>query len=83
MKSSPPVVKLPEGYAFIPPSVPLTYPKTYRLISAGSMNKRPKQKRAVFKKLTNIAGRVRKAKCKGPEVDLADESFCCCGGEMI
>jgi hypothetical protein len=83
MKSSPPVVKLPEGYAFIPPSVPLTYPETYRLIPAGPSNQRPKQKRTVFNTLTNIVGRVHMAKRKEPEVDLADESFCCCGGEMI
>ncbi|KAJ7202468.1 hypothetical protein B0H12DRAFT_1162689 [Mycena haematopus] len=30
--------KLPAGYAFVPPPVPLTYPKSYHLIDAGPMN---------------------------------------------
>ncbi|KAJ7499500.1 hypothetical protein FB451DRAFT_1161975 [Mycena latifolia] len=59
--------KLPEGYAFIPPSVPLTYPASYHLIPAGPMNAAPKR-------------RVRLPKRKEPEADLADESFCCKGG---
>ncbi|KAJ6544164.1 hypothetical protein B0H19DRAFT_1267466 [Mycena capillaripes] len=82
-KASPPVVKLPEGYAFIPPSVPLTYPTTYHLIPAGPMNAAPKHKRAVFRTLTNLTERVRLSKRKQPQVDLADESFCCRGGEML
>ncbi|KAJ7123080.1 hypothetical protein C8R44DRAFT_735676 [Mycena epipterygia] len=81
-KTSPPVVKLPEGYAFVPPPVPLTYPASYHLIPAGPMNSR-KPKRAVFRTLTNFAERVRLPKRKAPEVDLADESFCCRGDEMI
>ncbi|KAJ7499492.1 hypothetical protein FB451DRAFT_1161968 [Mycena latifolia] len=63
----PPLPKLPEGYAFIPPSVPLTYPASYHLIPAGPMNAAPKR-------------RVRLPKRKEPEADLADESFCCRGG---
>ncbi|KAJ7255041.1 hypothetical protein B0H12DRAFT_538748 [Mycena haematopus] len=30
--------RLPAGYAFVPPPVPLTYPKSYHLIDAGPMN---------------------------------------------
>ncbi|KAJ6544157.1 hypothetical protein B0H19DRAFT_1076312 [Mycena capillaripes] len=82
-KASPPVVKLPEGYAFIPPSVPLTYSATYHLNPAGPMNEASKHKRAVFRTLTNLTERVRLSKRKEPEVDLADESFCCRGGEML
>ncbi|KAJ7123117.1 hypothetical protein C8R44DRAFT_735708 [Mycena epipterygia] len=53
-RTSPPVVKLPEGYAFVPPPVPLTYPASYHLIPAGPMNAR-KPKRVVFRTLTNFA----------------------------
>ncbi|KAF8211738.1 hypothetical protein K438DRAFT_1752410 [Mycena galopus ATCC 62051] len=67
---SSPVPKLPEGYAFIPPCVPLSYPPTYHLIDAGSMHEAPKikRKRTVFGALTNIAGRVNvlAAKRDGP-----------------
>ncbi|KAJ7499589.1 hypothetical protein FB451DRAFT_1162057 [Mycena latifolia] len=59
--------RLPDGYAFVPPSVPLTYPASYHLIAAGPMNAAPKR-------------RVRLPKRKEPEADLADESFCCRGG---
>ncbi|KAJ7202462.1 hypothetical protein B0H12DRAFT_1162667 [Mycena haematopus] len=78
--------KLPAGYAFVPPSVPLTYPKSYHLIDAGPMNVKKrtvtapvavtglpagyapklKRKRTAFGALTNVAGRVRIAKRKGP-----------------
>ncbi|KAJ7031107.1 hypothetical protein C8F04DRAFT_1364446 [Mycena alexandri] len=54
-KPTPPVVRsLPEGYAFVPPSVPLTFPATYHLIPAGPVNEKPR-KRTVFQTLTNIA----------------------------
>ncbi|KAJ7031165.1 hypothetical protein C8F04DRAFT_1263198 [Mycena alexandri] len=42
-----------------------------------------KRKRTVFGTLTNITSRVRLPKRKEPEVDLADESFCCRGGEFL
>jgi hypothetical protein len=45
------------------------------------MNAAPKLKRVVFQTLTNLAGRVRLLKRKGPQKDLVDESFCCRGGE--
>ncbi|KAJ6522765.1 hypothetical protein DFH09DRAFT_1330358 [Mycena vulgaris] len=82
-KAAPPVPRLPEGYAFVPPAVALTYPASYHLIAAGPQNAAPKRKRAVFQTLTNLAGRVRLPKRKEPEADLADESFCCQGGKMI
>lgn len=88
---APAAARLPAGYAFVPPPVPLTYPATYHLIAAGPMHEAPKRKRTVFGKsaLVNIVGRVRvasrKSKGKGkeaePEVDLADESFVMCGAE--
>ncbi|KAF8173775.1 hypothetical protein K438DRAFT_1771947 [Mycena galopus ATCC 62051] len=56
-----PATKIPEGYAFLPPSVPLTYPPTYRPIDAGPMHEAPKlmRKRTVFGALTNMAGRMK------------------------
>ncbi|KAJ7664728.1 hypothetical protein B0H17DRAFT_1143663 [Mycena rosella] len=60
-KVSPPAPKLPEGYAFVPPPVPLTYPASYHLIPAGPQNA-PKRKRAVFQTITNITNKVRRAK---------------------
>jgi hypothetical protein len=47
------------------------------------MNAAPKRKRVVFQTLTNLAGRVRLPKRKVPQMDLADESFCCRGGEIL
>ncbi|KAJ7366737.1 hypothetical protein DFH08DRAFT_797647 [Mycena albidolilacea] len=44
----PAAARLPAGYAFVPPPVPLTYPATYHLIAAGPMHEAPKRKRTVF-----------------------------------
>ncbi|KAJ6583026.1 hypothetical protein DFH09DRAFT_1309270 [Mycena vulgaris] len=82
-KAAPPVPRLSEGYAFVPPAVALTYPDFYHLIAAGPQSVAPKRKRAVFQTLTNHEGRVHLPKRKEPEADLADESFCCRDGEMI
>ncbi|KAJ7102407.1 hypothetical protein B0H15DRAFT_943322 [Mycena belliarum] len=82
-KVSPPAPRIPEGYAFAPPSVPLTYPASYHLIPAGPMNAAPKRKRPVFQTLTNLADKVRLPKRKELVADLADESFCCRGGQVL
>ncbi|KAJ6508942.1 hypothetical protein C8R45DRAFT_922571 [Mycena sanguinolenta] len=55
-----PVPGLPEGYVFVPPPVPLTYPESYHLVDAGPMNEAPKikRKRTVFGGITNVSERV-------------------------
>ncbi|KAJ7190214.1 hypothetical protein GGX14DRAFT_606204 [Mycena pura] len=78
---------LPVGYAFVPPATGLTYPASYFLIAAGPQNAAPpaKKERAVFRTLTNLAGRVAerlpKRGASEAALALADESFTCCGGE--
>ncbi|KAJ7755214.1 hypothetical protein B0H16DRAFT_1458756 [Mycena metata] len=45
-KPTPPVIRsLPAGYAFVPPSVPLTFPATYHLIPAGPANEKPRKRK--------------------------------------
>ncbi|KAK7061283.1 hypothetical protein R3P38DRAFT_3488882 [Favolaschia claudopus] len=75
--------RLPEGYVFIPPPNPLNFPPTYHFIEAGPLNERSKPERSVLGALTNIADRVLPKRNKEPEVDLADESFSCCGMAQV
>ncbi|KAJ7632130.1 hypothetical protein FB45DRAFT_1026321 [Roridomyces roridus] len=56
--------KLPEGYVFIPPPQPLSFPASYHLIPAGPQNAPKKPKRTVFASISNLAAKTRATKEK-------------------